>query len=202
PLGRVYQVSVPRPDGGWAPYEFPPDDPRSGIITQIAFAALYSHTGRSSPTIRGKAIRESLLCQKVPDPPGDVDFSQFNAADGTNKTTREKLTAHRDNPTCAGCHKITDPIGLALEKIDGAGQYRTTENDKPIDTSGDLDGVKYEDAAGLGKALHDNPAIPACVVSRMYTYATGHTASTPGDKALVAYLEKSFAAEGYRIPEL
>ena len=202
PLGRVYQVPVPRPDGGWAPYEFPADDPRSGIVTQIAFAAQYSHPGRSSPTIRGKAIREALLCQKVPDPPGNVDFSQFNASDGTNKTTREKLAEHRANPTCAGCHKITDPIGLALEKIDGVGQLRQTENNAPIDTSGDLDGVAYQDAIGLGKALHDNPAVPTCVVSRMYAYATGRAPGASGDKDLVKYFGESFVGDGYRIPDL
>jgi hypothetical protein len=108
PLGRIYQVPVPRPDGGWASYEFPADDPRSGLVTQIAFAALYSHAGRSSPTLRGRAIRESLLCQKVPDPPGNVDFSKFNDVSITNSTTRDRLAAHRADPVCAGCHKLTD----------------------------------------------------------------------------------------------
>ena len=201
-LGRIYQVPVARPDGGWTAYEFPADDPRSGLVTQIAFAAQYSHPGRSSPTLRGRAIREALLCQRVPDPPGDVDFSQFNGPDGTNKTTRQKLDEHSENPSCAGCHKITDPIGLALEKIDGAGQFRQTDNDSPIDTSGDLDGVKYQDAIGLGKALHDNPAIPSCVVQRLYAYATGRTPGAATDKELVKYFGEAFVADGYRIPDL
>ncbi|MDX2145561.1 MAG: DUF1592 domain-containing protein [Rhodospirillaceae bacterium] len=201
PLGRIYQVPVERPDGGWMPYEFPETGPRAGIVSHVSFAALYSHPGRSSPTLRGRAIRESLLCQKVPDPPGDVDFSLFNDPNSPNKTARERLTAHSTVATCAGCHKLTDPIGLALEKIDGAGQMRTTENGAPIDTAGDLDGVPYADAAGLGRAMRDNPAAPSCLVNRMYSYASGQ-APTKAERDYLAFLEKSFASDGYRIPRL
>lgn len=201
PLGRIYRVPVTRPDGGWTPYEFPEGDPRAGLITQISFAALYSHPGRSSPTLRGKAIRESLLCQKVPDPPGDVDFSLFNDPNSPNKTARDRLTAHSTVAACAGCHKLTDPIGLALEKIDGAGQLRTTESGAPIDTTGDLDGVPYADASGLGKALRENPAVPSCVVNRLYSYATGRT-PVRDEKPVLDYLEKDFADAGFRLSEL
>jgi hypothetical protein len=200
-LGRIYQIPIERPDGGWMPYEFPENDPRAGIISHVSFAALYAHPGRSSPTLRGRAIRESLLCQKVPDPPGDVDFSLFNDPNSPNRTARERLTAHATNATCAGCHKLTDPIGLALEKIDGAGQLRTAENGAPIDTAGDLDGIPYADAAGLGRAMRDNPATPTCVVNRLYAYATGQS-PTKDDRDYLAYLEKGFASDGYRVPAL
>jgi hypothetical protein len=85
-------------------------------------------------------MRELLLCQKVPDPPGNVDFSLFNDPDAPSRTARQRLSVHATQPSCAGCHKLTDPIGLALERIDGAGQLRSTENDIAIDPSGDLDG--------------------------------------------------------------
>jgi hypothetical protein len=201
PLGRIYRIPVDRPDGGWMPYEFHEGDPRAGLITHVSFAALYSHPGRSSPTIRGRAIRESLLCQKVPDPPGDVDFSLFNDPNSPNKTARDRLTAHSTQPACAGCHKLTDPIGLALEQIDGAGQMRTHESGVVIDPSGDLDGVAYADAAGLGRAMHDNPATPSCVVNRLYFYAAAR-APANDERAFVTFLEQDFAKSGYRIPEL
>ncbi|MBL8645416.1 MAG: DUF1592 domain-containing protein [Rhodospirillaceae bacterium] len=201
PLGRIYRVPVSRPDGGWTPYEFAEGDPRAGLLTQVSFAALYSHPGRSSPTLRGRAIRESLLCQKIPDPPGDVDFSLFNDPNSPNKTARDRLTAHSTVPACAGCHKLTDPIGLAMEKIDGAGQLRATEAGAPIDTTGDLDGVPYADAAGLGKAMRENPAVPSCVVNRMYSYAIGRTPER-NEKTLLDHFEKNFAAEGFRVTEL
>jgi hypothetical protein len=199
-LGRIYRVPVDRPDG-WVRYTFPEGDARAGLLTQVSFNALYSHPGRSSPTLRGRAIRESLLCQKIPDPPGDVDFSLFNDPNSPNKTARDRLTAHSTQPACAGCHKLTDPIGLAMEKIDGAGQLRTTENDAPIDTAGDLDGVPYADAAGLGKAMRDNPAVPSCVVNRLYSYATGREPAR-SEKLVLDHFEKNFAADGYRVPEL
>jgi hypothetical protein len=76
-LGVIYRVPVDNPSG-WMPYEFPEDQPWAGIHTQLSFQALFSHPGKSSPTLRGKAVREQLLCQKVPEPPGDVDFTDFN----------------------------------------------------------------------------------------------------------------------------
>lgn len=201
PLGRIYKIPVDRPDGGWMPYEFPEGDPRAGLITHVSFAALYSHPGRSSPTIRGRAIRESLLCQKVPDPPGDVDFSLFNDPNSPNKTARDRLSAHATQPACTGCHKLTDPIGLAMEQIDGAGQLRTHEGGALIDPSGDLDGVKYADAAGLGRAMRDNPATPSCVVNRLYSYAAARPPAAD-ERPYISFLEQDFAKNGYRMPQL
>ena len=173
-LATLYGVPTPP---GWTPYEIPEDSPRAGLLTQIAFLASHAHPGRSSPTLRGKALRELLLCQKVPRPPPNVDFSLIEDPKSTLHTARERLAAHRANPVCAGCHKMTDPIGLALENFDGAGQYRDTERGAPIDASGSLDGQTFTDPAGLAKALHDNPALPTCLVKRAYGYGIGGPAT-------------------------
>lgn len=199
-LGLVYRVQVKAPPGTWEPYQFAADDPRIGIQSQLGFLALNSHPGRSSPTLRGKAIRNMLLCQDVPDPPPDVDFSGFNDPDSSSKTARDRLTAHSTSPACAGCHKITDPIGLALEKFDGAGQFRQTENGAPIDTSGDLDGVAYADSEGLGLALRENPAATKCLINRLYAYGSGHSLSSRN--AWMMYLEEAFLADGHRVTAL
>ncbi len=199
-LARVYRVYVPK-TANWVPYEFAKNDPRVGIQSQISFTALHSHPGRSSPTLRGKALRELLLCQKVPDPPGDVDFTKFNDPKSEIKTAREKLALHTSQAACAGCHKLTDPLGLGLEQFDGAGQHRTTENDVAIDVTGDLDGVKFKDPATLGAAIRANPAVPTCLVSRLYTYAVGRPAATD-EQGLIAYLQKRFSDEGYKYPAL
>jgi hypothetical protein len=119
----------------------------------------------------------------------------------TYKTARQRLAAHSTDPTCAGCHRIMDPIGLTLEHFDGAGQWRDDENGAVIDTSGELDGTAYKDAAGLGTALAASPAVSACVVTRAYGYATGRQA-TPAEKPMLAYLEQKFAKDGYRVPDL
>jgi hypothetical protein len=202
-LGSVYGVPVaPGRGGEQQPYEFPEGDPRAGVHAQASFVALHSHEGLSSPTLRGKALRELLLCEPVPAPPGNVNFA---AAQDTHnpdfKTMRARLTAHRTDPTCAGCHKLMDPMGLALENFDSDAGYRTSENGQLIDTRGELDGIEFADAAGLGRALHDNPATGPCFVRRLYSYATGR-AVVRRDMAWVRYLEKAFAADGYRPPDL
>jgi Protein of unknown function (DUF1592)/Protein of unknown function (DUF1588)/Protein of unknown function (DUF1585)/Protein of unknown function (DUF1595)/Protein of unknown function (DUF1587) len=197
-LAAVYSVpAVP----GWVAYEFPPDSPRVGILSQVSFLAVHSHPGRSSPTLRGKALREVLLCQKVPSPPPNVDFSIVEDPKANFHTARERLTAHRSNPVCAGCHRITDPIGLALENFDGGGQYRLTERGAPLDTSGTLDGKDFKDPAGLAQAVHDHPALPTCLVKRLYSYGSGGPLSE-ADNPEVAWLGKRFAASGYRVPDL
>jgi hypothetical protein len=200
-LGKIYRVPVASAQG-WEPFAFPDGDFRAGLLSQISFTALHAHPARSSPTLRGRAIREILLCQRVPDPPANVNFSVVEDNKNPNyKTMRERLTAHRTNPTCAGCHKIMDPIGLGLERFDGLGQYRAEENGAPIDTSGELDGIAFKDAVGLGKALHDDPAAVSCLVNDVYRYASGHT-PLPGEKPWMGWLEQGFAADGYSLPEL
>ena len=167
----------------------------------MSFVALHSHPGKSSPTLRGKAIRELLLCQKVPDPPGNVNFDKFNDPHSPNKTARMRLTAHATEPACAGCHKLMDPIGLALENFDGAGQIRLTENDERIDASGDLNGIKFADARGLGQAMHEDPAATSCLVRRAYSYATGRPIQA-GERVWMTDLEKGFADDGFRLRPL
>ena len=197
-LAAVLQVPAPP---GWTPYTSPEGSPRVGLLTEISFLAGHAHPGRSSPTRRGKALRELLLCQTVPRPPPNVDFSIVENPKSTLLTQRERLTAHRSNPVCAGCHKVTDPIGLALENFDGAGQFRETERGAPIDATGSLDGKEFSNAIGLGQALHDHPQLPACLVRRAYSYAVG-TPTPASDKAVLPELTQQFAASGYRFPDL
>jgi hypothetical protein len=169
---------------------------------QVSFVALNAHPGRSSPTLRGKALREVLLCERVPPPPGNVDFSLVqDTSNPVYKTARARLTAHHRNPVCAGCHRLIDPIGLALENFDGGGDYRTTENGVPIDTSGELDGVKFSSAAQLGQVIHDNPAAASCLVTRLSAYALGRTPA-PHQTPWVQQLRANFAADHYVVPAL
>ena len=200
-LGSVYQVPVTA-STEWEPHEYAEGDPRAGILMQISFVALHSHPGRSSPTIRGKALREVFLCQKVPDPPGNVNFALVqDTKNPAFHTARARLEAHRTQATCQGCHKIMDPAGLAMENFDSSGGFRSTENGSPIDTSGDIDGVKFDDALGFTKAVHDNPSVPSCLVTRMYSFGTGRPA-TKDEADWLSYQVKQFAASGYKVPEL
>lgn len=200
-LGVVYQVPV-SPQNAWSKYEFAADDPRAGLLTQLSFTALYSPPGRSSPTLRGKAIREVFLCQTVPVPPVNVDFTLFESTrDKPSTTARDRLTNHRENPVCAGCHALIDPMGLALENFDGLGVYRTTENGAPIDPSGELDRVKFADVRGLAQTMRDNPRTASCFVSRVFAYGVGRKPA-PDDNTVLAFLGEKFAAEGYKLKPL
>ena len=197
-LGTVYGVPTAP---GWQPYTFPADSPRVGLLTQISFLAVNAHPARSSATRRGKALRELLLCQHVPLPPPNVDFSALEDPNSAAKTARDRLDVHRKNPVCAGCHRITDPIGLALENFDGAGQYRAAEKGVAIDASGSLDGQAFRDPAGLGQALHDHPSLPSCLVRRAYGYAIGSPLKE-SDTEILAQFTQQFAASGYRFRDL
>ena len=186
---------------GWVPYEFSEGSSRRGLLTQVSFLAAHSHAVRSSPTLRGKALRELFLCQKVPAPPPNVDFSLLEDA-GDVATARERLQIHNTNPSCAGCHLIMDPMGLALENFDGAGRYRATENGVALDTSGELDGVIYEDVDGLTRAMRDHPKLPYCLVNRLYAYATGGPVSLRYDREILANFLERFSGHGYKVPNL
>lgn len=207
-LGAVYEVPIKGQAGGasadgWQPYVFPEDDPRVGILAQPAFLGLHSHPGRTSPTLRGKALRENVLCQKVPDPPGNVDFNVVQDTSHPDyKTVRQRLTAHATEPMCVGCHKITDPIGLAMENFNTIGGFRVEENGMKIDTSGTIDGVEFDDAAGLAQAVHDHPAATSCVVSRMYAYGVGRAPTKGEETWLKQRAEDVFAKNDYRIVPL
>ena len=161
-----------------------------------------THEGRSSPTIRGKSVRELLLCQPVPQPPPNVNFAIVQ--DVTNplyKTARQRLIAHKENPACAGCHALTDPIGLSLENYDAVGNFRSHENDALIDASGTFDGKPYTGLIGLSQRLRESPDVPSCVVQRAFEYGVGRTASGD-DTAWLEYAIRQFAADRYKFPAL
>lgn len=197
-LAELYDVPAPRGDA-LVQIELPASGPRAGLLTQASFLALHAHPGRTSPTRRGKFIRENFLCQAVPAPPPNVDTSLPDTSDA--RTLREKLTEHRENPACAGCHTLMDPIGLPLEHFDALGEFRQTENGAEIDASGELDGATFQDARGLGVALSEHPAVTSCFTRTLLRYARG-ALETASEGERIAALEAAFASAGYRVPAL
>jgi hypothetical protein len=142
------------------------------------------------------------MCEKVPTPPANVNFAIVQDVSNTElKTTRARLEAHLSDPECASCHKLTDPIGLALEKFDGAGQYRPDENGVAIDTAAMLGERHFDGAMELGETLAQDPAVTGCLVKSLWHYARGQ-GELRGESALLGYFGQRFAEHGYRVPEL
>ena len=111
---------------------------RGGILTQAAFLTLTSPPERTSPVMRGQWVLARLLDAAPPPPPDNIPSLESEATTQP-QTMRQKMTAHRTNPSCAACHTLMDPIGFGLENYDGIGNWRTTDNGLPVDASGELD---------------------------------------------------------------
>ena len=198
-LAALYGVAAPAEEG-FGEVALDPADGRRGLLGQASFLALQAHPGSSSATLRGVFIREVLLCQEMPPPPANVDTS-IPEADQTSPTLRERLTVHLEDPTCAGCHQLTDPIGLGLENFDGIGRWRLTEGGAPIDPSGTLDGADFADAWALARVVSEHPSFGPCMTAHLYRYTTGHEIAE-GEAALVDWLADGFAASGYSYQDM
>jgi hypothetical protein len=169
-LAALYELRDPE-ETGFVEVELPEDGPRAGLLGHASLLAALSHSHASSPTLRGKFVRESLLCQTIPPPPPEV--GEIPEPSPGLPTMRERLAIHRENPVCASCHAMTDPIGLGLENFDAIGAFRTLENNVVIDASGELDGEVFTDARELGDALRDHPELMRCLVRNLFRFTSG-----------------------------
>jgi hypothetical protein len=195
-LAAIY--GVPAPDiSGFGYMEHTEDSQRIGIATHTSFLSAHSHAVSSSATLRGKAVRLVLLCQDIPAPPVSVDTS-IPEPSGNRLTLRDRVAEHLENPSCAGCHILTDPIGLGLETFDGLGRWRDFDNGARIDASGDLDGTDFRDAKELVTAIREHPAFAPCVVRTLARYAIGRTESRD-EKAWLKTLSERFSVHDHRL---
>jgi hypothetical protein len=154
-----------------------PDPNRRGILGHGSVLLLTSIADRTSPVQRGKWVLEVLLGSPPPPPPPNVPaLEETKAADGAKLlSVRERMEEHRKNPACAPCHRVIDPLGLALENFDATGRWRIKDNGQPIDAVGELyDGTTMDGPAGLRSALlkHSDLVILSFTESLM-TYALG-----------------------------
>lgn len=192
-LGPLYAVPA---EEGWQPYAFPEGSARAGILSHVSFLALQARAARSSPVLRGVFVLDNLLCSPIPPPPADVNFEAIAPESGSGATARERLGVHRADPTCAACHDSIDPIGLALENFDAVGQFRLTEGDAPIDTSGDLFGKPFADVRDFYQVLHDSPLLTRCIVDKLFMHAVGRE-RVRAEQTLLRAIERDFEASGY-----
>ncbi|MEE9382076.1 MAG: DUF1592 domain-containing protein [Nannocystaceae bacterium] len=150
---------------------------RGGFLLQAGALTVSSTSTRTSPVRRGKLVLERLICAAPPPPPDDVaDLPDILPED---TTMAEQLAQHREDPVCAGCPNLIDPIGLAFEHDNAIGQWREMENGQEIDTAGELpDGKKVEGPQDLATLIADDPRFIRCAARHFGAYAMGRIFDT------------------------
>ena len=193
-LAAHYGLPAPQ-SGGLERVALPPESGRGGLLSLGAFLARHSHPVSSSPTLRGKFVRERLLCQPVDAPPTNVIPSLPPAVPGKPQTTRDRHAQHMQLAGCSGCHTLMDPLGFALEHFDATGAYRETEVGLAIDTTGTLDGAAFDGAQQLGSILATDARVQRCLLRTFYRQAVGHLEAAGEERFLTAQ-EARFSALG------
>jgi mono/diheme cytochrome c family protein len=152
-----------------------PDERRRGLLGQASILTVTSYPNRTSPVERGKWILTNLLGVPPQPPPPNVPPLADNAADGRVLSLRERMERHRASPVCAGCHRLMDPIGFALENFDGTGRWRTKDEGQSIDPKGTLfTGAPIDGVTGLRAEIAKRPEVFVGVFTeKMLTYALG-----------------------------
>jgi hypothetical protein len=182
------------------------DERRRGVLGHGSVLLVTSQPNRTSPVTRGVWVLENILGAHVPAPPpvpipaleeaaGDTDFEQL--------TVRELMELHRGKPFCEGCHKIMDPVGLAMENYDVIGRWRTRDGDTPIDATARLvDGTEVDGPVELRRALlRYSEQIARNVTDKMLTYALGR-GTEHYDMPVVRSIARAAAAEDYRFSSI
>ena len=150
------------------------NDARRGLLGKGSILLATSHADRTAPVLRGKWILENLLGTPPPPPPQVVPPLQETSAIAP-KTMRERMAVHRQNPACAGCHRVTDPLGFVLENFDGVGAWRTREAGAPVDATGIApDGTAVNGVVELRTALlKHQDAFIFTLTEKLMIYALG-----------------------------
>ncbi len=216
-LAGLYNMQTPAEE--FTKVNYPESSGRGGVLSHGTFLSLTAKPAETSLTARGLFIRESFLCQQVPQPPPGVNTTLPAQEEAKPRTNREQLALHLANPACASCHQLIDPIGYGLEKYDGIGGFREQmrveiptfnrrQNAKsvmvPINSSGWVTGIQQSEFSTpreLGKILAGSPQCQECVVKQFFRYASGRH-EEPGDKAVIRRASDDFRASGYRFQEM
>jgi hypothetical protein len=178
---------------------------RLGLLTQGGFLALNANYSDTNPVKRGKFVRVGLMCEIVaPPPPGAADrFPVLKP----NETTRQRFQEHEVG-SCAACHVLMDPIGLAFENYDGIAQWRDMQQNQVIDASGemrsnggtDISG-KFTGPAGLAPLLAQSNEVKACLAARWFQF-TQSRPLTDADSCNFKSVMDEFSGSGYALKSI
>ncbi|MEZ5284245.1 MAG: DUF1592 domain-containing protein [Vicinamibacterales bacterium] len=179
-----------------------PDPNRRGILGQGSVLLLTSIADRTSPVLRGKWVMEVLIGAPPPAPPPNVPTldDTASAKDGKMLTTRERMELHRANAVCNACHRMMDPIGLALDNFDVTAKWRVREFGMPLDTRGDFyDGTPVNPPAELSAALLKRPVpLVRTFTENLLAYALGRRAEFY-DQPTIRAIARQAEADGFKM---
>lgn len=195
-LADLFLDSTPYPPLA-AHYAGEPDGVRAGILTHGGVLTTWALPRSSSPIHRGLLVREHLLCQDLPPPPANLDTSPPEV--DPTLSTRERYAQHADDPACAGCHQLIDPIGFVFEHFDGVGRYRAMDGMHPIDARGQVLGLANPAVDGvveLSRLLADSPQVSACYARQWLRYGYGGEEALAADAAVADLTSALQAADG------
>jgi hypothetical protein len=199
-IARVYRI--PNITGESFRRVAVPDENRRGILGHGSILLMTSVADRTSPVQRGKWIMETLLGSPPPPAPPNVPPLEDTKAatdSGRSLSVRERMEEHRKNPACASCHRVIDPLGLALENFDVLGAWRIKDNGVAVDTAATLyDGTPLDGPISLRKALVDHSdSIIRNFVDNLLAYAVGRRVEYY-DQPTVRAIVKKAAQNGNR----
>jgi hypothetical protein len=175
---------------------------RRGILGQGSVLTLTSVADRTSPVQRGKWVMEVLLGSPPPPPPANVpDLAETDDAhDGRLLSVRERMEQHRASPACSSCHRVIDPLGLALENFDVTGRYRAKDSNQPVDAAGQLfDGTAIDGPGGLRAVVLDRKETMLRTFTEfLMTYALGRRVE-PFDMPTIRAVVRDAEKHGYKM---
>jgi hypothetical protein len=173
---------------------------RRGLLGHGSVLTVTSYPNRTSPVLRGKWVLENILGTPAPPPPPNVPSLDEQL---TAVSVRDRLIQHRQDPVCAGCHAVMDPLGFSLENFDAVGRYRERDESGAIDATGNLaDGTPVIGARSLQEALMQKPEyFVDTVTEKLLTYALGRGLEAQ-DMSFVRDITRRAAAEDYRFSAL
>jgi uncharacterized protein DUF1592/uncharacterized protein DUF1588/uncharacterized protein DUF1595/uncharacterized protein DUF1587 len=151
---------------------------RAGVLQQASFLAAHAHEDGTSPVKRGDFVLRRLLCTRIPRP-AEVGIEIVFPPPSRAKTTRERFSAHSENPACRGCHERLDALGDTFESFDAIGSGRTSDNGRSIETSARVelggDPISFGDSLDLSEWLARDPAVADCYARQAFRYFTAQS---------------------------
>ncbi|MDX2021379.1 MAG: DUF1592 domain-containing protein [Deltaproteobacteria bacterium] len=175
---------------------------RRGVLTHASVLANAAHALQTSPVLRGKLVREQLLCDPVaPPPPG----TNTNVPPVAGKSDEELFDEHSKG-SCANCHRYMDPIGKGFARFDAIGAYKEGAaamgfiekpelTELPDDISGTFDGP-----VALAQKLATSKQAQQCYAVQTMRWALAREERT-ADACSFEEMWRAFDASGLNLRE-